>query len=82
VHWRRVNLEVRTIRVTFNAAYAQTRQLPPEERARAVAALVERTRVLLNDVRDRAAADGGTAEMLTLIDEAAAETAAVVDTAA
>jgi hypothetical protein len=69
----RVHLEVRTIRVTFNAAYAQTRQLPSDERALAVTALVERTRVLLKDVRDRAAADGGTGEMLALIDRAAAE---------
>jgi hypothetical protein len=69
----RVHLEVRTIRVTFNAAYAQTRQLPSDKRAPAVAALVERTRVLLKDVRDRAAADGGTGEMLALIDRAAAE---------
>lgn len=82
MNWRRVSLEVRTIRVTFHAAYAQTRKLPAEERPRAVAALVHRTQLLLKDVRDRAAAKGSGQATLAVIDEAADEAAALVRRAA
>jgi hypothetical protein len=73
VNWRRVYLEVRTIRVTFNAALGQTRALPPEQRSRAIAALVVRTRDLLKDVRDRAMENGSSREVLAAIDRAADE---------
>jgi fructose-1,6-bisphosphatase/sedoheptulose 1,7-bisphosphatase-like protein len=73
VNARRVSLEVRTIRVTFNAAFNQTRRLGRDERAHAVAALVQRTRLLLNDLRDRVVTDGRDGAFLDEIDRAATE---------
>ena len=73
--WKRVHIEVRTIRVTFNAAHAQTRALPTQERGRAIAALVVRARALLQDVRQRASDGGGSIALLDAIDRASEDVA-------